>query len=154
MSKIVWNSELEIGIPVVDGQHRQIFNHINSLSDACGNPDRGVVARVMSELVDYTYSHFAFEEALMEEAGYDALAIHVRSHDAFRDRVEALRIRFEAGEEVAAELGRLLSTWLMNHIKSDDSSYAPLVKEHLASQRQPAGSGNGVLGTLAKLLRR
>lgn len=152
MTKVVWTAELEIGIPVIDGQHRQIVNHINVLTDVCDNPDRGAVALIISELVDYTYSHFAFEEALMEEAGYEALPIHQRSHDAFRLRIEALHDRFGVGEDVAAELAKLLRSWLLHHIRTDDTSYAPVVKQHLAGHEQ--GRAVGVLGFLPRLFRR
>ncbi len=154
MTKVVWTAELEIGIPVIDGQHRQIVNHINVLDEVCESPDRGAVARVMGELVDYTYSHFAFEEALMEEAGYEAVPIHRRSHDAFRERIDKLHNRFGVGEDVAAELAEVLRSWLLHHIRSDDSSYAPVVKRHLADRRHGERRADSVLSFLTRLFRR
>jgi len=131
MPRIVWSDELEIGIGVIDGQHRRIVDYINTLHEVGEHPDRSVVRGVIDDLVDYTFSHFAFEEALMEEAGYDALAIHRNTHRAFCERIEDLKLRFASGEDVAAELGELLQTWLVNHIMSDDESYADLVKEKM-----------------------
>jgi hemerythrin len=131
MSHIEWTQELEIGIGVIDGQHRRIVDYINTLDDVCQIPDREVVGQVIGDLIDYTYSHFAFEEALMEEAGYEFLSIHQNTHKAFCERIEQLRKRFDDGGDVAEPLAELLRTWLINHIMSDDDSYAALVKEKL-----------------------
>lgn len=131
MSTIEWTADLEIGIPVIDGQHRRIVDYINTLHDLGRHPDRNALDRVIDDLIDYTYSHFAFEEALMEEAGYEFLAIHQRTHGAFRDRVEELRGRFDAKEDIADPLAVLLKTWLIQHIMSDDTSYSALVREKM-----------------------
>lgn len=131
MSHIEWTQELEIGIGVIDGQHRRIVDYINTLDDVCQIPDREVVGQVIGDLIDYTYSHFAFEEALMEEAGYEFLSIHQNTHKAFCERIEQFRKRFDDGGDVAEPLAELLRTWLINHIMSDDDSYAARVKEKL-----------------------
>lgn len=131
MSQIEWTPELEIGISVIDGQHRRIVDYINTLDDVSRIPDREAVGRVIGDLIDYTYSHFAFEEALMEEAGYEYLSVHQNTHKSFCGRIEHFRRKFDEGEEVAESLAELLRTWLINHIMSDDESYAGLVKEKM-----------------------
>lgn len=135
MRHIDWTEELEIGIPVIDGQHRRIVDYINEIYAMKGN-DRETVGRIVEYLIDYTLSHFAFEETLMEEAGYDALPIHRNTHDAFRGQVERLKQRYLAEEDIAHELAQLLETWLLDHIQHDDTSYAPLVREQLLALRR------------------
>lgn len=148
MPHIPWTAELEIGIDVIDGQHRRIVDYINRLRDLSGGSDRAVVNQVIADLIDYTYSHFAFEEALMEEAGYPSLAIHQRTHQAFRDRVDVFKRRNEEGEDVASPLAELLQTWLLEHILHDDTSYADLVREKMPRLH---GRGNGTwLGDMVK----
>ncbi len=139
MSPIEWTSELEIGIDVIDGQHRRIVDYINELQPLTEDADNAVTARVINDLIDYTYSHFAFEEALMEEAGYDSLPIHRKTHEAFCARIEDFKQRAAAGEAVAAPLGDLLRTWLLGHIMSDDTSYADLVKQKMPRIRRQEG---------------
>ena len=131
MAHIEWTRGLEIGIGVIDGQHRRIVDYINTLHDVSQVPDRETVRQVIGDLIDYTYSHFAFEEALMEEAGYEFLTIHQNTHKAFCERIDHYRKRFEDGEDIADPLAELLRTWLVTHIMSDDESYAAIVKEKL-----------------------
>lgn len=67
---ILWTDDLNTGIDVIDRQHRRIVDYINDLELAKAKQDREAVGKVLDELVDYTLSHFAFEESLQEEAGY------------------------------------------------------------------------------------
>ena len=152
MALIQWTRDLEIGIPVIDGQHHRIITYINDLDEISAQGDASVTGRVIGDLIDYTYSHFAFEETLMEEAGYDAIAIHRNTHKAFCDRVDQIKARHDAGENVATELAELLQTWLISHIMSDDTSYAPLVKEKMPRIDQYKG-GSWLANTLGKFFR-
>jgi hemerythrin len=141
MQPIQWSKELEIGIDVIDGQHRRIVDYINELQQVTGDTDRPVVRRVIDDLIDYTYSHFAFEEALMEEADYDSLPIHRKTHEAFCSRIEDFKRRAQSGEAVEGPLAELLRTWLLGHIMSDDTSYAELVRRKMPRiRRQDQGS--------------
>ena len=144
MPHIEWTADLEIGIGVIDGQHRRIVDYINALTDIGTGMDRAVVGGVIDDLIDYTHSHFEFEEALMEEAGYESLAVHRRTHQAFRDQINGYKTRFKDGEDVAQPLTELLRTWLVRHIVSDDCSYAPLVRSKLPGiERKDKGSWLG-----------
>ena len=91
---------------------------------------------MLNALVDYTMSHFAFEEALMEEAGYEFLLVHQQTHQAFTRRINGLYDQFKQGRDVGSELGELLQTWLIEHIQSDDQSYAPCVREQFSVIKQ------------------
>ncbi len=137
MIKIEWSEEFEIGIHVIDVQHRRIVDYINQLHDVVRREaDRSIIGEVIDNLVDYTNSHFAFEEALMEEVGYDALCLHQSTHNAFTNRIETMKARFNNHEDIAAELAELLQGWLIKHIKHDDASYADLVKAEFLSKAQ------------------
>ena len=144
MPHIEWSADLEIGISVIDGQHRRIVDYINTLTDIAQQPNREITGAVIDDLIDYTYSHFEFEEALMEEAGYEPVAVHCRTHEAFREQINAFKKRFKAGEEITEDLAELLRTWLISHIVREDKHYAPLVQEKLPGiERKDQGSWLG-----------
>ena len=136
MTLLVWQAELEIGIDVIDQQHQRIVALINQLAEATGRDDQ---AAVLEELVDYTLSHFAFEEELLEESGYTFGPAHKRVHDMFVRRVGEYRMRFEAGEDITTELKGMLARWLFNHIRSDDKSYSKHVRHYLETYKGGAG---------------
>lgn len=132
MAYLVWQEDLNTGIQIIDDQHKRIVAMINQLIHADENDhSREEVGEVLGELVDYTLSHFAFEEALLEEAGYAFTRPHKRVHEIFTDRVSQFNLRFRAGEDVTQELINLLSRWLFNHIRNDDKAYAETVKNNI-----------------------
>ncbi|OGT88618.1 MAG: hypothetical protein A2286_03250 [Gammaproteobacteria bacterium RIFOXYA12_FULL_61_12] len=128
MAHLQWSSTLETGIEVIDEQHKRIVNYINQLYDAKETHDNAVVGGVIDELVDYTISHFAFEESLMEQAGYTFLEPHKKVHELFTKKVGQFISRYKGGEDVADELLNMLQRWLINHIKNEDGDYADIVR--------------------------
>lgn len=128
---IKWTADLDTGIGIIDEQHRRIVDYINQLEGANTAGDRIAVGEVLRDTVDYTMSHFAFEESLQEEAGYAYLKPHRRVHELFTRRVQEYQKRFESGEDIGAELHDLLARWLVNHIKKDDADYVVAVKQSM-----------------------
>jgi hemerythrin len=135
MAKFIWTSQLNIGIDVIDQQHRRIVDYINQLDDAYSSAhSQKEIGNLVTALVDYTISHFGFEESLQEEAGYPFVKAHKRVHVLFTRRVSDFQKRLENNEDISEELNSLLVIWLANHIKGDDSDYAECVREYLRKQ--------------------
>ncbi|SDU35810.1 hemerythrin [Pseudomonas pohangensis] len=130
--KIVWGKQYEIGIGVIDNQHQRIVEYINELDriSSLAAP-REAVKEVFDNLIDYTFSHFAFEEALMEEAGYQDVDVHRLSHETFTRQITAIQQRFDQGDAVIEQLSEVLLQWLLVHIANDDVSYSALVKQNI-----------------------
>jgi len=141
MAKIIWNAELDTGIREIDRQHRRIIDYLNQIDELRGG-DRQKIGHVIEETVDYTVSHFVFEEGLMEKAGYFFTDPHRKIHDIFIRRINGLKERFNAGDDVAENLRDLLSRWLINHIRAEDRNYVEAVNAYLQSV-QPAQASHG-----------
>lgn len=131
MTELVWTAELDTGIREIDVQHKRILSYINALNELKSTSSREELATVLDEMVDYTISHFAFEEALMENAGYMFSEPHKKVHQLFARRVAEYKTRFEAGEDVTADLHSMLSRWLFNHIRNEDHGYVDAVKTYM-----------------------
>jgi len=131
MSRIQWSDNYATGINVIDGQHKRIIEYLNQLDSMDTDSDKSGVREVLFNLLDYTLSHFTFEEALMDEAGFPAASIHQRTHDAFRKKIQEYQQRFANGESICNELIDMLNGWLIDHIADDDNSYVPYVRKHM-----------------------
>lgn len=151
MQYLQWNSDLNTGINEIDVQHRRMLDLINRLhrlssqdraagADANGNamlaplfPEAGVdrfqIRDAIEDLIDYTLSHFKFEEALMEQSGHPASHDHRKAHQAFRRHILEVLGQFEAGEDVLEDLLRMLGVWLFKHIAHDDQELACLERK-------------------------
>lgn len=123
MALMSWTQDLETGIDVIDQQHKRLVGFINELDDACRTGNADETNHVMEGLLNYTVTHFEFEESLQEKAGYPFLKAHQRIHELFMKKVAAFRERAGKGEDVAPELLKLLEGWLVSHIKGEDRDY-------------------------------
>lgn len=128
---IAWDKSLNTGIEVIDNQHKRIVEYINQLEDSIAVKDRNAIGQIVDECADYTMSHFAFEESLQEEAGYQYFKPHKKVHELFARRVGEYQSRFKAGEDIGDELHDMLSRWLINHIQKDDADYVAAVKANM-----------------------
>ena len=135
MAILAWVPELDTGIDEIDRQHRRIVDYINTLYELRESPDRQALGDVIGEMVDYTLSHFVFEETLIENAGYMFAGPHKKVHELFTRRVSEMQTRFDGGEDVAAELHGMLSRWLFNHIRNEDHGYVDAAKTYLRMAR-------------------
>ena len=131
---IIWDSKLDTGIDVIDAQHRRIVDYINDLEVAKMTLDKRLVMDVIEQLIDYTQSHFGFEEEMLAEAGYKFLKPHKKVHELFIKRVTDFTIRAAKGEDIADELHLMLTKWLLNHIANEDRDYTATVKQMLATE--------------------
>lgn len=150
---ILWTPDLCTGIDVIDNQHQRIVDYINQLGDAIQQKNRISVGSILDELVDYTVSHFAFEESLQEEAGYKFSIPHKAVHEMFIKRVAKYQEKHDAGEDIAPQLHSMLSTWLIHHIKRDDMAYVAEVKASITQIVQNKKEGNWLSRSLGKFFR-
>ncbi len=134
MPYITWEKEWDTGIAVIDRQHRRIIELINDLYKVRDRgSSRDVVERSLRDLIDYTISHFRFEEELQVEVGYPYAKAHKHLHDVFANKLIRFQERFAAGEDVLMEVADVLEKWLENHVIIDDVDYAPLARKQLFS---------------------
>ncbi len=150
MAYLHWTEDLNTGIEVIDKQHRRIVDYINELNTANETNDIAAVNQVLNELVDYTLSHFSFEEELQEKANYPFFKAHKRVHEMFTKRIADFQRRAKAGENVAPEILSMLKIWLVNHIKGDDADYVEAVLESLGLEAKTPEPSGGWLGRTLK----
>lgn len=141
MAYWVWDPVFSVGIDVIDQQHKRLIEYINELNNALRYNDKQKVQTVLLHLIDYTMSHFSFEESLMQAAGYAMLEPHKKVHESFIRRIDFFKERFQNGEDVTRQLMTELQIWLINHIQHDDKDYKEIVtamldKKHVNAEHE------------------
>jgi len=149
MAYMQWTEDMETGIHVIDEQHKRIIGYINELDHASQTGNTDEVKEVLEGLLDYTVTHFQFEEELQEKANYPFLKAHHRVHEIFMKRVATFRERADKGENIVPELLSMLKVWLSSHIKGDDRDYVESVKKIVGSENKEHA---GWLGSALKRL--
>lgn len=123
------SDSLNTGIDTIDLQHRKIVDYINELHNAAQVADRELVGRVLNGLIDYTTSHFGFEEEMLESNRYDDIEEHKRLHEKFIAKIRTHLANHENGANVARALIGELQIWLIAHISREDQRYVSSVTE-------------------------
>jgi len=128
-----FDSKYLLGVDVIDDQHRRLFEIAGRVYDHLGAADEAAAAlQATAELLDYTATHFADEEALMASAGYPGLEGHRQEHADLLSKARDMEMRAEFGDRnLPGEMSRFLLNWLVSHIQVSDRKFG----EFLAAKR-------------------
>jgi hemerythrin len=130
-----WNDVYCVNLPTVDSQHKRLFRLAADFHRAIlAGTVKATLFQLLENLVQYTQVHFAYEERLMEQAGYPEFAAHKAQHEELARRVREFQKDFEEGRiATGITLLQFLKEWLQNHIKDSDRKFAPYVKAKAAA---------------------
>ncbi|HEY0832436.1 MAG TPA: bacteriohemerythrin [Azospirillum sp.] len=126
MSLISWDDKFSVGIREFDDAHKRLMDLLNQLWDANeARQGADVMGRILSELVNYTASHFAEEEALFRKWDYPVLHRHHDIHEKLKDTAIRLQRKFEqeGSDVISDEVFDFLRDWLVKHILGEDMQY-------------------------------
>ena len=123
---IEWKDEYSVGLDSIDQQHKKLVNLINQLTTAVDYSTGEEFEReALAELVDYTKTHFTYEEGLMEDNGYPDFEAHRAQHREMIAEVEAVLAEYEEDHDAAMRHAcGYLKDWLINHINGTDKQYS------------------------------
>ena len=126
-SMIEWTPALSTGVPLLDEQHKTLFQWLSELESATADQRTLFGVYVITRLKHYVREHFAAEEALMKAADFPDLEQHRAEHAKFRARLEELQLK-SIGEDISTDTVQFLTHWLTNHITRTDMAYVPYLK--------------------------
>jgi diguanylate cyclase (GGDEF)-like protein/hemerythrin-like metal-binding protein len=126
---LVWEEAYESGNPLIDREHRELFDLANELIDAfltAGNsPDR--VAPLYDQVLHHVARHFADEEAELQRLGYARLDTHRRIHAGLLERAQALRGALDSGDaSLGGVIEFLAGDVVSRHLLKADQDFFPL----------------------------
>ena len=123
---VKWKDEYSVGIESIDMQHRKLLSLINSLQTAVYfSTGEEFEHQALDELVDYTKTHFSYEEGLMEQNDYPDFEPHKAQHQQMIAKVEEVLAGYEQDKDTAMRnAANFLKDWLINHINGTDKQYS------------------------------
>ena len=125
MSLLAWNNMFSVGVKEIDSQHKKLLAIANRLNDAMKQGlGKDVLAGILTDLVAYTESHFAFEERLMEQHKYPLSPQHKAEHKELVRTVADFKRKFELGDAaLTSDVMGFLRDWLSRHIMNSDKMF-------------------------------
>lgn len=121
-----WKDEYSVGIDSIDQQHKKLVNLINQLQTAVDYSTGEEFERdALDELVDYTKTHFQYEESLMQQNDYPDYEPHKAVHEKMIKQVAEVLAEYEKDKDTAMSNAiDFLKDWLINHINGTDKEYS------------------------------
>jgi hemerythrin len=112
------------GLPVIDAQHKEMFDHITDLLKASEVDERQAELLDMIEFLGgYVEQHFRYEEELMEAHDCSARDENKDDHLRFIEKLESIKTRVgQEGntEPLRQDMMALVVQWLDTHISDVD----------------------------------
>ncbi len=130
-----WKENYNVGIAIIDNQHRKLVAEIDLLQKAVtSNTITGKIALTLRFIVNYVHHHFAEEEAVMKSVGFPELDKHRDLHTNLTNEVKAIQINIKKGKPInAKELIDFLIEWLNKHILEEDLKIGSHVRKLTAT---------------------
>lgn len=127
---IQWDKQYEIGIDVIDEQHKKLIEITSQLSELLENAQDGEdiyddMVRIINELAEYTIYHFRYEELLFEKYNYEFKESHIIEHNKLIHEIQSLDLEAIDEDQITygKKLLKFLISWIFSHIMGSDFLY-------------------------------
>ena len=123
MSLIEWKPEFSVGNAVVDHEHRELIDLINSVHAGIRDGEnRDRIAVGLGEIYAQIAAHFALEEKIMRDAGYPDFRPHKQDHESLLDQLADIIDSVEIGNALDEHgLASRLNRWFTEHFRTHDA---------------------------------
>jgi hemerythrin len=131
MEKVVWDTNLSIGIKEIDRQHKQLIAMLNQLIELEGvSVDSETISDTLTKMTDYADYHFTSEEQFMQEHAYPEYEIHKKEHVEFMRKTAELSLgTMMYKKTIPVELLTYLKEWLVEHIMASDRQIKTYIEQ-------------------------
>ncbi len=162
-NQLIWNEQYNIGVDIIDKEHRKLFGILNKLFDFRQQDEksRWSCREAVKFFREHALRHFADEEAYMESNGYAGLEAHKRIHKDFRERtLPALEKELEKTKYAEDSVDHFIGVcagWLIGHTLVEDHAIVSgeSIKqwENLLPEEEQAVMGQTIAGLLHTMFR-
>ncbi len=129
---MLWKDKYNIGVDLIDRQHKELFDRVGSFMKTLRSPDHWEekvekVNETLAFMQEYVVVHFRDEEKYQQELGYPGLAEHRKVHAQLIRDVNEFSRQYQAEgyrEELVQQFGGRLLAWLINHVAATDLKIA------------------------------
>jgi hemerythrin-like metal-binding protein len=121
-----WRTSFDCGHPVIDMQHRELFNISNALiNSVLDRKPKIEIEFMLHELVEHIRDHFSTEEDVLVRTRYPLLAEHRNIHRVLLERAGDLQGQYRQGLLAVSDLvGFVAYDVISTHIVQEDIKFA------------------------------
>lgn len=125
-NQLAWNKRFNIGVELIDKEHKKLFSILNKLFDFGQEEEKSqwVCQESVKYFKEHALQHFADEEAYMASIDYEGLDVHRRIHRNFREiTLPALEKELDTtdySEDAVNHFLGVCAGWLIGHTTLED----------------------------------
>jgi hemerythrin len=140
---LFWSEQYSTGSPTIDGQHRELFEHLNRLEGLLvqTNPtskDISTIIELLDFLEHYLDIHFSYEERCMESYRCPTHEKNKEAHQSFQQMFHQFKAQIKKRGyrlEMLIELNQTINSWIEDHILLLDTQLKPCIARHGGLQK-------------------
>jgi diguanylate cyclase (GGDEF)-like protein/hemerythrin-like metal-binding protein len=126
---LVWRREYESGEETIDRQHKQLFEHVNTIVSVIGSVSPERIPDMLEQLIHEVAVHFHDEESILASRNYAGLRAHVQRHRALTRRAQELhRLALARELPVGEVLSFVMRDVVARHMLTDDYEFFPVLR--------------------------
>jgi len=133
MAGFAWNSKYSIGNAQIDAEHQRLLELANEIATFAGSGEK--LERIKGAIValyDYVKTHFQHEEEYMVQLGYAQYEEHKKLHEEIIAEMNDIMKHSGNLDALVYKFKRLMNSWVLEHIQTEDS--------RIASAEKPQGA--------------
>ena len=125
MEQLKEHTNLNVGVRILDLDHRQMAEVIHELKEAAQpNLDQSLTGLLLRKLALFTRNHFAIEEEMMQTTRYPGMAVHRLNHRYLMGKLGTLIAHHDRRNIPLTSSALLfLHDWHIGHVHSEDLHY-------------------------------
>jgi len=130
---------LKLDLPEIDSQHETMINLVNQIHETMlQGADRAALDGLLSQLLEQTQVHFAYEEELMSRYNYPGFEEHKSEHNSLVQHLVDLTARYKRGELLLSFAVALeLKNWAVVHIEQLDKPLGTFLHDQKVIEATP-----------------
>jgi hemerythrin-like metal-binding protein len=134
---IVWHKSNEVGIKLLDEQHKGIVSIINTFYYMMQKQinNQLLYSCISDTMKTYSKIHFITEEGFLELAGYQELESHRKIHEKLSHSIDSIERKCIMQND-ATPLLEFLKQWWIEHINAEDKQYVPSLLAYMRSNKR------------------
>lgn len=129
---IEWKEQYNIGLRVIDKQHKALFETVDKLY-TLSDDDKNLKEKLKAILYDfreYTQTHFIEEEALMQSIEYDKIQEHKELHKKIISSINKVLKNSSNLSVVKSKIKIISKRLFLNHIIKEDIKIKHFIDNH------------------------
>lgn len=121
-----WDSSYSVGVSQLDQEHQKLLDMFFQLHQALTlGKSKAIIVQLVSELREYTLTHFKNEESYLEQINHPTLDEQKQQHATFIQKVDEFEVELNKGNSfVSMQVLQFLNDWIANHILDKDMKFA------------------------------